>query len=235
MIKNINASELKINPINPRKIAADARKKLQCSVMLFPKMLFEAKLITTDEELVVLCGNQRTRILQDEILGKESFSWKVVLQENEKYAAMSEREKEDVIEFWTKWCINPVIPIDLEENLTDEQKKELIVKDNKEFGEYDYEKLDMLYDDASLVGMGFDEAVFYNPEDDPTAIAFTKGSKPRKIDMLSFGKYNVPVTREEYDLLRELYEEYVDEAGVDFGFIKELMIKNNFNLEDTNQ
>ncbi|PNP96419.1 hypothetical protein BFS16_00605 [Hoylesella timonensis] len=232
MIKRINVGELKINPINPRKITPEARKKLQCSVMLFPKMLFEAKLITTDEKYVVLCGNQRTRILQEEILGKEPFSWKVVLQENEEYATMSEHEKEAVIDFWAKWCEAPVVPIDYEENLDEEQKKELIVKDNKEYGEYDYDKLEDIYDEVALVGMGFDEGIFYNPDDDPTAIAFTKGSKPRKIDMLSFGKYSVPVTREEYDLLRELYEEYVDEAGVDFGFIKELMTKNNLGLEN---
>lgn len=232
MIKKINIGELNINPINPRKITPDARKKLQCSVMLFPKMLFEAKLITTDEEYVVLCGNQRTRILQEEILGKEPFSWKVILQENEEYAAMSEHEKEEIISFWTKWCENPIIPIDFEENLSEEQKKELIVKDNKEYGEYNYDMLENIYDEVALVGMGFDEAIFYNPDDDPTAIAFTKGSKPRKIDMLSFGKYNVPVTHEEYDLLRALYEEYVDGAGVDFGFIKELMTRNNLGNEN---
>jgi len=153
MIKKINIGELNINPINPRKITPDARKKLQCSVMLFPKMLFEAKLITTDEEYVVLCGNQRTRILQEEILGKELFSWKVILQENEEYAAMSEHEKEEIISFWTKWCENPIIPIDFEENLSEEQKKELIVKDNKEYGEYNYDMLENIYDEVALVGM----------------------------------------------------------------------------------
>lgn len=227
MIKKVNVGDLKINPINPRKITAEARKKLQCSIMLFPKMLFEAKMIITDEEYVVLCGNQRTKVLQEEILAKEVFSWKVVLQENEEYAEMSEHEKDDVINFWTKWCEDPVVPVDYLVDLDEEKKKELIIKDNKEFGEYDYEKLDNLYDEVTLVGMGFDEGIFYDPEDDPTAISFTKGSKPRKIDMLSFGRYSVPVTREEYDLLREMYENYVDEAGVDFGFIKEIMTKNN--------
>lgn len=223
MIKKVNVSELKINPINPRKITPDARKKLQQSVMLFPKMLSEANLIVTDEELVVLAGNQRTAILQNEILAKEAFSWKVVLQENERYIKMSEHEKEEVIAFWEQWCKNPEVTVDYSEGLSEDEKKEFIVKENKEFAEYDYDKLEYIYDEASLVAMGFDEGVFYDPDDDPTAIAFTKGSKPRKIDMLSFGKYTVPVTREEYDLLLERYNEYVDEAGVDFGFIKELL------------
>lgn len=223
MIKKVNVSELKINPINPRKITPDARKKLQQSVMLFPKMLSEANLIVVDEDYVVLAGNQRTAILQNEILAKEAFSWKVVLQENEKYIKMSEHEREDVIAFWERWCENPVISIDYCEGLTEEEKKEFIVKENKDFGEYDYDKLEYLYDEAALVTMGFDEAIFYNPDDDPTAIAFTKGSRPRKIDMLSFGKYTIPVTREEYDLLLLRYNDYVDDAGVDFGFIKQLL------------
>ncbi len=227
MIQYINVSELQQNPINPRKIKAANLKKLQQSIMLFPKMLNEAKLIVVDEGLVVLEGNQRVKVLQEEILAKEPFAWKVVLQDNDRYQAMSENEREAVIGFWEKWKENPVVIVDRQEGLTDEQKKEVIIKGNKEFGEFDYSKAEILFDEVTLVNFGVDEGVFYDPDKDPTVVTSIKGSRVKKIDMLSFGKYSVPVTREEYDLLRERYEEYVDAACVDFGFVKDIVNKLN--------
>ena len=225
MIQKVNVNTLKINPINPRKITAANLKRLQQSLMLFPKMLWEGNLITVDEDDFVLRGNQRVKVLQQEILAKEPFSWKVVLQENDKYGSLSEREREKIIEYWEKWCKDPVIPIDRQEDLTEDQKKEVIIKGNREYGEYDFDTLGTMYDEVDLINFGFDDAIFYNPDEDPTVVTSIKGSRVKKIDMLTFGKYGVPVTREEYDLLRERYEEYVDEAGVDFGFIKSLLSK----------
>ena len=227
MIQQINVSELQLNPINPRKIKAANLKKLQQSIMLFPKMLNEAKLIVIDEGNVVLEGNQRVKVLQEEILAKEPFAWKVVLQDNDRYQTMSENEKEAVISFWEKWKENPIVVVDRHEGLTDEQKKEVIIKGNKEFGEFDYGKAEILFDEVTLVNFGVDEGVFYDPDKDPTVVTSIKGSRVKKIDMLIFGKYSVPVTREEYDLLREKYEEYVDTACVDFGFVKDIVSKLN--------
>lgn len=227
MIQQINVSELQLNPINPRKIKAAKLKNLQQSVMLFPKMLNKAKLIVIDEDKVVLDGNQRVKVLQEEILGKEPFAWKVVLQDNERYQAMSENEREAVIDFWKEWKENPVVTVDLQEGLTEERKKEVILKGNKEYGEFDYEKAEIIYDEVTLVSFGIDEGVFYDPDNDPTVVTSIKGSRVKKIDMLTFGKYSVPVTREEYDLLREKYEEYVDTACVDFGFVKDIVSKLN--------
>ena len=225
MIQEININELTINPINPRKVYKEGVQKLQRSIMLFPKMLTEAKLIIIDEEKVVLSGNQRTKVLKDEILGKEPFAWKVVLQEDDRYQVMSENEREAIISFWENWCENPVIRVDVQTELSEEQKKELIVKENKEYGEFDYAKAEILFDEVVLVGFGVDAAVFYNPDEDPTVIGKVKGSRVKKIDMLSFGQYHAPVTKEEYDLLLESYEAYVDASGVDFGFIKTIIKK----------
>lgn len=227
MLQQVNITELRQNPINPRKIKAAGLKTLQQSVMLFPKMLNEAKLIIIDEDNVVLDGNQRVKVLQEEILAKEPFAWKVVLQDNDRYQTMSEREREAVIEFWEKWKENPVVTVDRHEGLTEERKKEVILKGNKEFAEFDYQKAEILFDEVTLVSFGVDEGVFYDPDKDPTVVTSIKGSRVKKIDMLLFGKYSVPVTREEYDLLREKYEEYVDTACVDFGFVKDIVNKLN--------
>ena len=126
MIKEVNINDLKINPINPRKISSDRLKTLQRSIMLFPKMLMEAKLIIVDEDNIALSGNQRIKVLKEEILAKDTFFWKVVLQEDDRYQSMSESEREQVIDFWVKWVENPVINVDIQEGLSEDQKKELI-------------------------------------------------------------------------------------------------------------
>lgn len=227
MFIQINVSELQLNPINPRKIKAAGMKTLQQSVMLFPKMLNEAKLIVVDETKTVLDGNQRVKVLQEEILGKEPFAWKVVLQDNDRYQAMSENEREAIIAYWEKWKENPMVTVDYQEGLTEDQKKEVIIKGNREFGEFDYAKAEIIFDEVTLVNFGIDAGVFYDPDNDPTVVTSIKGSRVKKIDMLTFGRYSVPVTREEYDLLREKYEEYVDTACVDFGFVKDIVSKLN--------
>jgi len=212
--------ELSLNPINPRKIAVGQKRRLQQSIMLLPEMLNYRDIIINPAG-VVLAGNQRTAILK-ELITTTPMDWMVVLQENEKWLNMSEKQRDAVIERWKRWVENPLVEVTVA-NLSEDEEKELIIKDNNEFGEFDYDRLQQIYDEINLVNFGFDENLFYDPEEDDTVLTFTKGSTPRKIDMLSFGKHVVPVTKEEYEALVERYNQYVDEVGVNFGFVKSLL------------
>jgi len=212
--------ELSLNPINPRKIAVGQKRRLQQSIMLLPEMLNYRDIIINPAG-VVLAGNQRTAILK-ELITTTPMDWMVVLQENEKWLNMSEKQRDAVIERWKRWVENPLVEVTVA-NLQRGREKELIIKDNNEFGEFDYDRLQQIYDEINLVNFGFDENLFYDPEEDDTVLTFTKGSTPRKIDMLSFGKHVVPVTKEEYEALVERYNQYVDEVGVNFGFVKSLL------------
>lgn len=73
------------------------------------------------------------------------------------------------------------------------------------------------------MNFGFDENLFYNPDEDDTVMTKIKGSTPKKINMLSFGKNVVSVTKEEYEALVSRYNDYVDQTGVNFGFVKSLL------------
>ncbi|TFU92405.1 hypothetical protein E4T81_12510 [Barnesiella sp. WM24] len=212
--------ELSINPINPRRIVLGQKRRLQQSIMLFPKMLTYRDIIVNKEN-VVLAGNQRTTILK-EILTSTPMDWMVILQENEKWQEMTEKQRDAIIEYWKVWVENPIIDVTVAD-LTEEEEKELIIKDNNEFGEFNYEKLQQIYDEINLVNFGFDEGLFYNPDDDDTVMTKIKGSTPKKINMLTFGKNVVSVTKEEYDTLVNRYNDYVDETGVNFGFVKSLL------------
>ena len=217
----VDVRDLSINPINPRKIVLGQKRRLQQSIMLFPKMLYYRDIIINKDK-VVLAGNQRTTILK-EIITSSPMDWMIILQENEKWQALTEKQRDVIIDYWKKWIEEPLIDV-TEIELNEEEEKELIIKDNNEFGEFDYDQLQQIYDEINLVNFGFDEALFYNPEEDDTVLTHIKGSStPVKINMLSFGKNVIPVTKEEYNTLVERYNAYVDETGVNFGFIKNIL------------
>ena len=225
----IKVDELVINPINPRKIRIEQKRRLQQSIMLFPKMLGVRDIIVNKMN-VVLAGNQRTSVLK-EIVNTTPLDWMVVLQENEKWTAMTEKEREAVVEYWKKWTENPEIEVSVAE-LSEDEEKELIIKDNQEYGEFDFDTLRHIYDDVNLVNFGMDEGLFYNPDEDDTVTIKIKGSTPKKIDMLTFGKNGCAVTKEEYDVLVKSYNGYIDMMGVSYGYVKSLLKKKGVHVMD---
>lgn len=218
----VNIKELVINPINPRKIRIEQKRRLQQSIMLFPKML-NIRDIIVNKDKIVLAGNQRTSILK-EIINTSPLDWMVILQENEKWTAMKETDREDILEHWKKWINNPQVEVSVV-SLSADEEKELIIKDNQEYGEFDFETLRHIYDDVNLINFGMDEGLFYNQDEDDTVMTKIKGSTPKKIDMLTFGKNGCAVTKEEYDVLVKSYNDYIDMMGVNYGYVKSLLEK----------
>ncbi len=217
--------DLVINPINPRKISTPNKHRLQQSIMLFPKMLYYRDIIVNNDN-VILAGNQRVTTLL-EILNTSPVDWMLVLQENEKWLSSTEAVKDQVIDYWKKWVENPVVDVTVASDLNEDEEKELIIKDNNEFGEFDYNKLPQLFDEINLINFGFDEGLFYDPTEDETLVTkYANGmGQGRKINTLKFGRSTIAVTREEYDRLVERYEDYVEETGVDFGFVRSIFQK----------
>lgn len=217
--------DLVINPINPRKISTPNKHRLQQSIMLFPKMLYYRDIIVNNDN-VILAGNQRVTTLL-EILNTSPVDWMLVLQENEKWLSSTEAVKDQVIDYWKKWVENPVVDVTIASDLNEDEEKELIIKDNNEFGEFDYNKLPQLFDEINLINFGFDEGLFYDPTEDETLVTkYANGmGQGRKINTLKFGRSTIAVTREEYDRLVERYEDYVEETGVDFGFVRSIFQK----------
>lgn len=217
--------DLVINPINPRKISTPNKHRLQQSIMLFPKMLYFRDIIVNNDN-VILAGNQRVTTLL-EILNTSPVDWMLVLQENEKWLSSTEAVKDQVIDYWKKWVENPVVDVTVASDLNEDEEKELIIKDNNEFGEFDYNKLPQLFDEINLINFGFDEGLFYDPTEDKTLVTkYANGmGQGRKINTLKFGRSTIAVTREEYDRLVERYEDYVEETGVDFGFVRSIFQK----------
>lgn len=49
------------------------------------------------------------------------------------------------------------------------------------------------------------------------------GAKSVSLDYLKFGRNRIPLTKEEFDALTDLYEKHIREAGTNFGFITVLL------------
>ena len=100
--KEVNLSEIKSNPNNPRIIKDDKFHKLVESIKTFPRML-EIRPIVVNKDMVVLGGNMRLRACKEAGIKK--------------------------------------VPVIFADDLTEEQQREFIIKDNVGFGEWDWAML----------------------------------------------------------------------------------------------
>lgn len=218
----INVTELVANPNNPRKISKEKKLRLKQSILLFPKML-EYRDITINKDKVVLGGNQRTDILK-EILNSSPMDWILTMSENEKWKKLNPAQQEKVVDYWKGWVENPLVEVSEAKDFSEKEEKEYVFKDNEEFGEYDYDRLAKMYDTVSLVNFGFDEGLFYDPsEEDGTLRKMKNSASCKKSNVFTFGKNSIAITKKEYETLIDIYNSYVDDEGVDFGFIKYLI------------
>ena len=116
------------------------------------------------------------------------------------------------------------IPCVIADDLTDEQIKAFRLADNKtaEFAEWDYNLLDeelsdILDLDMSMFGFGDedDEMEDINDEGNENTTTFEYKLKCGKIDIV--------LTEDEYTALFDRYQSYLNENGVSFGFITEIL------------
>lgn len=114
-IKEVNLSEIKSNPNNPRIIRDDKFYKLVESIKTFPRML-EIRPIVVNKDMVVLGGNMRLRACKEAGLKKVSVIFA--------------------------------------DDLTEEQQREFIIKDNVGFGEWDWAMLANEWDYKELDDWG---------------------------------------------------------------------------------
>lgn len=100
--REVNISEIKSNPNNPRIIKDDKFHKLVESIKTFPRML-EIRPIVVNKDMVILGGNMRLRACKEAGLKK--------------------------------------VPVIFADDLSEEQQREFIIKDNVGFGEWDWAML----------------------------------------------------------------------------------------------
>lgn len=201
--------ELIPNKENPRKITRKNLDKLVSSILLFPKMLEIRPIITKDD--IILSGNMRHKALMEIYTLNDSDLSRLILNSDR------DIDPDKIVNYWLEWKENPIVEC-IETDISENEQKELVIKDNLEYGDYDFPKLKELYTDDELVEFGVMEK-----EDVPTLEPSRVGAKPRTIEKIRFGKYEVEITMEEYDRLKEKFDSYTEASGTAYGFITSIM------------
>ena len=150
----VKLTQVKINNENPRSITTDKFNKLVNSLLVFPKML-SIRPVVVDKQKVALGGNMRLQALK-EIAKMSVQDIAVRLTEIADYATKTEAEKQIILSHWEQWLSNPTVEIVDASNLSEDEKKQFIIKDNVSFGNWDYDALANSWDNLSLQDWGMD-------------------------------------------------------------------------------
>ena len=141
----VNISQVRGNKNNPRVIKDERFKKLVESIKFFPEMLWKRCLVVESNEkgFTVLGGNQRLRAINE--------IFKMPRHELAEQIAGVSNEK-TILAFYD----SKQIPITLCDDWTLEQKREFIVRDNIDFGQWDMDKLSSEYEMEELEDWGLE-------------------------------------------------------------------------------
>ena len=150
-VRLIGINEISPNKDNPRIIKNDRFLKLVDSILWFPRMLY-LRPIVLNSEFEVLGGNQRYKALKYIAnMREETIRNRLSVRKDK-----SKEEVDEKVEYWVKFKENPEVPTLLDKELTEEEKKEFIIKDNIGNGEWDWDSLDNSWDRDKLETFGLD-------------------------------------------------------------------------------
>lgn len=155
-------SNVHVNKKNPRTISADKFKKLINSLLSLPKML-EIRPIAVDGKGVALGGNMRFRALS-EIAKMTEDDLRTRLDTIRDVKKKTAAERKALLDYWVNWIAKPVVPVVDASTLTPAEQKEFIIKDNGDFGQWDYDALANEWNADDLNDWGVD--VWQNKEVD---------------------------------------------------------------------
>lgn len=150
----VKLTQVKSNKENPRTITTDKFNKLIDSILVFPRMM-ELRPIVVDNKMSSLGGNMRGKALK-EIAKMTPEQIATRLNYLSDYRNKSKGEQEKLIEWWGKWLESPFAYIIKASELTEDEQKQFIIKDNVSFGNWDYDALANKWDNSKLEAWGMD-------------------------------------------------------------------------------
>ena len=152
--ETVHLSQIQVNGANPRIIKDDKFAKLINSILALPKML-ELRPIVVDNTMVALGGNMRYRALSA-IASMTADEIRDRLNSIRDFQKKTEAEQQLLVQFWEKWKDSPNAPVIKASELTDEEQREFIIKDNVGYGEWDMDALANEWDNEDLEDWGVD-------------------------------------------------------------------------------
>lgn len=152
--ERVKISQLQVNDQNPRTCTDKQFEKLVRSVITFPKML-EVRPIVVGEGGVALGGNMRLRALQA-IATMTDGEIMSNIEQSAKYKDRTQCERDALLRYWQKWQHDPMVSVVRTDNMTDDERREFIIKDNVGFGAWNWDMLANDWDKDILSEWGMD-------------------------------------------------------------------------------
>lgn len=150
--ERVKISQLQVNEQNPRTCTDKQFEKLVRSVITFPKML-EVRPIVVGEGGVALGGNMRLRALQS-IATMTDVEIMSNIEQSAKYKDRTQCERDALLRYWQKWQHDPMVSVVRTDNMTEDERREFIIKDNVGFGAWDWDMLANDWDTDELDDWG---------------------------------------------------------------------------------
>ena len=148
----VKISQLVENKDNPRYITKPAFEKLVKSILNFPRML-KIRPIVVDGNYKVLGGNMRLKALE-RIEEMQATEIRASLESLQTYNRKTELERANLLQYWKEWQENPVASVICVGQMTEEEQREFVIKDNIGFGEWNFDILANEWDDVQLSEWG---------------------------------------------------------------------------------
>lgn len=208
----VKLSQIQTNSANPQHIKDDKFTKLVNSILTFPKML-ELRPIVVDDTLVSLGGNMRYRGLSH-IAEMPMAELKARMCDVKDFQKKTEAEKEAIISYWECWQDNPTASIIKASELSEDEQRQFIIKDNVGYGEWDYEMLANEWDAEDLENWGLD--VWQEGNDDGGSNDGESG-KPEKgslVDRFVIPPFSILDTRKGYwQARKKIWRDIIGDMG----------------------
>ena len=150
----VKLTQIKVNTANPRTISNDKFNKLIGSILVLPKML-ELRPIVVNDTFVALGGNMRYRALVaiEEMDVAEITQRLNGLRDFQKKTAA---EQTNLVNYWETWKNKPTAIIIKASDLSEDERREFIIKDNVGYGEWDMDILANEWESEDLNDWGLD-------------------------------------------------------------------------------
>ena len=211
--EQVKLTKLKVNSENPRTITKDKFDKLINSILVFPRML-EIRPIVVDGDYTALGGNQRTEALKA-IAKMEITTIAERLTEVSDFQRMSKAEQEDLIRYWDAWLLGEKkVQVIKADELTEDERKQFIIKDNNSFGSYDWDMLANSWDADLLTDWGLDFPTDWDTTEEEAREASDEVSAKKLSDRYIVPPFSILDTRQGYWKERKkIWNELIGDDG----------------------
>lgn len=152
--KKLPLSQVYEDRNNPRIISDAKFQKLIDSILAFPKML-SLRPVVIDGEHNSLGGNMRLRSLNS-ISQMTYDAIKKRLSGIKDYQVKKDDERRKIRSYWKEWLKKPFVEVADAADLTEDERKQFMIKDNVSVGDWDWQELMTNWDAAQLETWGLD-------------------------------------------------------------------------------